>query len=57
MGHTQTDIVKVLEVHKSTIGRELLRKRGNRGYRPKQAHQKALERCQQKSKTAIIAKT
>lgn len=57
MGHTQTDIARVLEVHKSTIGRELQRNRGHRGYRPKQAHQKALERRQQKSKPAIRAKT
>ncbi len=33
-GPTQTDIVKLLEVHKSTISRELSRNRGLRGYRP-----------------------
>jgi len=57
MGHSQTDIARVLEVHKSTIGRELQRNCGQRGYRPKQAQQKATERRQQKSKTAIRAKT
>jgi transposase, IS30 family len=31
-------------VHKSTISRALRRKQGQRGYRPKQAHQKALKR-------------
>ena len=56
-GHTQTDIARVLEVPKSTIGRELRRNRGQRGYRPKQAHQKALERRRQKRKTFIRAQT
>jgi IS30 family transposase len=31
-------------VHKSTISREVQRNRGERGYRPKQAHQFALQR-------------
>jgi IS30 family transposase len=44
MGHNQTEIAKELEVHKSTIGRELRRNRGERGYRPKQAVEKAQER-------------
>jgi IS30 family transposase len=44
MGHTQTEIAEVIEVHKSTISRELQRNRGLRGYRPKQAHQFAINR-------------
>lgn len=44
IGHTQTEIAKELEVHKTTISRELSRNMGERGYRPKQANEKALER-------------
>ena len=44
MGHQQTEIAEYLEVHKSTISRELRRNKGLRGYRPKQAHQKAMSR-------------
>ena len=44
MGHNQTEIAEVIEVHKSTISRELQRNRGLKGYRPKQAHQFALNR-------------
>lgn len=44
MEHTQTEIANSLGVHKSTISRELKRNRGQRGYRPKQAQQKAQER-------------
>ena len=44
MEHNQTEIAECLGVHKSTISRELHRNRGLRGYRPKQAHQKALSR-------------
>ena len=43
-GLQQKDIAKTLEVHPSTIGRELKRNAGQRGYRPRQAHQKALQR-------------
>ena len=42
MGHNQTEIAEVVSVHKSTFRRELQRNRGQRGYRPKQAHQLAL---------------
>lgn len=42
MGHNQTEISKVIGKHKSTISRELERNCGLRGYRPKQAHHKAL---------------
>ena len=44
IGHTKTGIAQAIGVHKSTIGREIVRNRGKRGYRPKQAHQCALER-------------
>jgi IS30 family transposase len=44
MGHRRTEIAKEVEVHKSTIGRELRRNTGERGYRPKQADEKACER-------------
>ena len=42
MGHNQTEISKVIGKHKSTVSRELERNCGLRGYRPKQAHHKAL---------------
>jgi len=44
IGRNPTEIAKELEVHKSTIIRELTRNTGERGYRPKQAHEKARER-------------
>lgn len=44
MGHTQTEIARVIEKHKATISRELKRNAGLRGYRPRQAHNKALNR-------------
>jgi len=46
MGHAQSEIAKVIEVHPSTVGRELKRNRGKRGYRPQQAHIWAVERRQ-----------
>jgi len=42
MGHNRTEIAAVIGTHKSTISRELGRNCGLRGYRPKQAHHKAL---------------
>jgi IS30 family transposase len=44
MGHNRTEIAAVIGKHKSTISRELSRNKGQRGYRPKQAHGKALHR-------------
>ena len=44
IGHRPTEIAKVLEVHKSTISRELSRNTGERGYRPKQADERARQR-------------
>ena len=51
--HNQTMIANVLTVDKSTISRELRRNRGLRGYRPKQAHEKAMQRRHEKLKTHI----
>lgn len=44
MGHLQSEIATSLGVHKSTISREIQRNTGKKGYRPKQANQKALAR-------------
>lgn len=41
---TQSAIASEIGVHKSTVNRELKRNLGNRGYRPQQAHNKALDR-------------
>ena len=38
-GHDQSEIARVMNRHPSTIRRELRRNRGQRGYRPKQAHE------------------
>jgi len=38
-GHEQSEIARVMSRHPSTIGRELRRNRGQRGYRAKQAHE------------------
>ena len=52
-GHNQTMIANVLGVHKSTISRELRRNRGFRGYRPKQAQEKAVMRRYEKPQARI----
>lgn len=44
MGKTQKAMAKELEVSPSTISRELRRNGGKKGYRPKQAHIKAMSR-------------
>jgi Helix-turn-helix domain len=43
-GHSQSEIATVIDRSVSTISRELARNCGARGYRPKQAHNKAVER-------------
>lgn len=43
-GLSNTQIADKLGFHRSTIGREICRNKGKRGYRPKQAHRKAMER-------------
>ncbi|MBT7782143.1 MAG: IS30 family transposase [Anaerolineae bacterium] len=50
-------IARELGVDKSTIYRELKRNQGKRGYRPKQAHAKALIRRTEKSQRRIRATT
>ena len=45
--YTQSAIAEFLGVHKSTISRELKRNTGERGYRPKQAQERADKRQQQ----------
>ena len=49
----QSEIAKILGVHKATISRELRRNRGLRGYRPKQAHCLAITRRQSKVQSRI----
>lgn len=49
----KTQIATTLGVDRSTINREIKRNSGKRGYRPKQAHGKALARRQEKSKPRI----
>ena len=44
IGQNQTEIAEVIGKHKSTISREVRRNRGQRGYRPKQAHEMSLNR-------------
>jgi len=43
-GDTQKKIAEELDVHRSTIGREIKRNKGKKGYRFKQAHEKATKR-------------
>jgi len=54
-GHNPTEIAEVLGRHKSTIGRELKRNRGLRGYRPKQAQELAHSRRQSAHHARISA--
>ncbi|NTV15793.1 MAG: IS30 family transposase [Desulfobulbaceae bacterium] len=56
-GHSQTKIAGLLGVHKSTISRELKRNHGQRGYRPKQAHELSQQRQQDKPRSRISADT
>jgi len=53
MGHNQKEIAGAIEVSEATISRELRRNRGLRGYRPKQANDKAMERRKHKVKRTI----
>jgi IS30 family transposase len=43
-GHDRSDIARLMNRHKSSVGREMKRNRGERGYRPKQAHAFSLAR-------------
>ena len=53
----QGKIAETIGVSSSTISRELKRNLGERGYRPKQAHVKAITRRKKKSKLRISAET
>jgi IS30 family transposase len=44
--HTLAEIAEVIGVHKSSVSRELKRNRGQRSYRPQQAHERAGARRQ-----------
>ncbi len=56
-GHSQCRIASLLDVHKSTICRELNRNRGQRGYRPKQAQHLAQQRRQSKYRSRVTQET
>jgi transposase, IS30 family len=56
-GHRQTPIAAVLGVHKSTISREVHRNRGGRNYRPKQDHELAARRKQERVRRRITEQT
>jgi transposase, IS30 family len=44
LGHSYTEIARVIGVHKSTVSREIARNSTSRGYRPLPAQRKALNR-------------
>lgn len=44
MGKSQKEMAETIGVHPSTISRELRRNKGKKGYRPLQAHRKAMSR-------------
>ena len=56
-GHNQTSIADTIGVHPSTIGRELKRNRGQRGYRGGQANGFADQRRQGKQKEQVSSET
>ena len=56
-GQSKAQIAEVLGRHKSTIGREMARNRGLRGYRPKQADSLAVNRRQEKVTCRISRKS
>ncbi len=44
LGHSYTEIARVIQVHKSTLSREIARNSTSKGYRPLPAQRKALQR-------------
>jgi IS30 family transposase len=54
-GFNQVQIAHEVGVHKSTISRELRRNKGQRGYRPQQAHGLATSRQRNRARTPHIA--
>jgi len=55
IGTSQEKTAEVLGVSPSTISRELKRNKGKRGYRPKQAHEKAMSRRKEKPRIRLTA--
>lgn len=55
-GNSIKEIAETLGRHRSTINREINRNIGQKGYRPKQAHQKALKRRHQAAKAVKMTK-
>lgn len=57
-GDSLTAIAQILGIHRSSIGRELKRNKGKRGYRYKQADEKAKQRrnaaCREKKKMSFM---
>jgi len=51
--HTPAQIAQILQRDKSTISRELRRNQGLKGYRPKQAHERAMARHTAKAHSRI----
>jgi len=56
-GFTDTSIAAEIGVHKSTVGREVRRNRGGRGYRPKQAQDLTTARQQLRVKPRVTPQT
>ena len=56
-GQSKTQIAKILGRHKATIGREMARNCGLRGYRPRQADSLAINRRQEKITRRISSET
>lgn len=56
-GQNQSEIADAIGVNKSTISRELVRNRGQRGYRPEQANDLAKARGRKKMKRQISEQT
>ena len=55
-GNTQQQIAAILGYSQSTISKELSRNRGQRGYRPKQAHEKSsLRQANKASRSRVIS--
>ncbi len=55
-GHDKSDIARLMKRHKSTIGRVMQRNRGDRSYRPKQAHafsQAHMRACENGSRISV----
>jgi IS30 family transposase len=57
VGFTQKQIAAEIQVHPSTVSRELQRNRGKRGYRPHQAHLLSQKRKLARQKTRIAPET